>query len=81
MDDTHWLLAKYHNMFSLDPVELGCTYSMEHMIKVTVDTPFKEQFRQIPPPLVEEVQNHLWEMLEWALSGPARVPGAMQWCW
>ena len=23
------------------------------------DTPFKEQFRQIPPPLVEEVQNHL----------------------
>ena len=28
------------------------------------DTPFKEQFRQIPPPLVEEVQNHLQEMLE-----------------
>ena len=36
----------------------------EHMIKVTDDTPFKEQFRWIPPPLVEEVWNHLWEMLE-----------------
>ena len=36
------LLDKYHNMFSLDPVELGCTHSMEHMIKVSNDTPFKE---------------------------------------
>ena len=36
------LLAKYHDVFSLDPAELGCTHSMEHMIKVTDDTPFKE---------------------------------------
>ena len=51
-------------MFSLDPMELGFIHSSEHMIKVTNDTPFKEQFRWIPPPLVEEVQNHLREMLE-----------------
>ena len=36
------LLAKYHNMFLLDPAELGCTHYMEHTIKVTDDTPFKE---------------------------------------
>ena len=41
-DAAHWLLAKYHDVFSLDPVELGCTHSMEHMIKVMDDTPFKE---------------------------------------
>ena len=41
----HWLLAEYHDMFSLDPAELGCTNSMEHIIKVTDDTPFKERFR------------------------------------
>ena len=46
------LLAKYHNVFSLDPAELGCTHSMEHIVIVTDDTPFKERFRQIPPPLV-----------------------------
>ena len=50
--------------FSLEPAELGCTHSTKHTIRVTDDTPFKEQFRQIPPPLVEEVQNHLREMLE-----------------
>ena len=41
-DAAHWLLAKYHNVFSLDPAELGCTHSMEHMIKVMDETPFKE---------------------------------------
>ena len=45
VDATHQLLAKYHDIFSLDPTELGCTHSMEHTIKVTDDTPFKQQFR------------------------------------
>ena len=41
-DAACWLLAKYHDVFSLDPVELGCTHSTEHTIKVTDDIPFKE---------------------------------------
>ena len=45
VDAAHWLLAKYHDMFLLDPAELGCTHSTKHIIKVTDDTPFKEQFR------------------------------------
>ena len=70
------LLAKYHNVFSLDLAELGCTHSTEHTIKVTDDTPFKECFRQIPPPMVEEVRSHLKEMLE---SGAIR-PNQSAWC-
>ena len=58
-DATCQLLAKYHDIFSLDPTEMGCTHSMEQTIKVTDDTPFKEKFRWIHLPLVEEVQNHL----------------------
>ena len=49
------LLAKYHYVFSLDPLELGCTHSTEHMIKVMDDTPFKECFRWNSLPLFEEV--------------------------
>ena len=70
------LLAEYHNVFSLDPAELGCTHSMEHAIKVTDDTSFKEQFRRIPLLLVEEVQNHLLEMLE----SVAIRPSQSAWC-
>ena len=71
-DTAHWLLAKYHDMFSLDPAELGCTHSTEHIIKVTENTPFKEWFRQIPPPMVEEVRNHLKEMLETGAIRPSQ---------
>ena len=75
-DSAQWLLAKYHDVFSLEPAELGCTHSTEHIIKVTDDTSFKEQFRWIPPPLVEEVCNHLREMLE---SGTI-LPSQSAWC-
>ena len=47
-DSTHQLLVKYHDVFSLEPAELACTHNphtTEHTIKVTDDTPFKEQFR------------------------------------
>ena len=66
------LLAKYHDIFSLDPAELGCTHMTEHSIKVTDDTPFKEQFRWIPPLMVEEVRNHLREMMESGAIRPSQ---------
>ena len=71
------LLAKYHNVFLLEHMELGCTHSTEHTIKVTDDTPFKEQFRWIPLPLVEEVGNHLREMLESGAIQPSQSACAM----
>ena len=70
------LLAKYHHVFSLEPGDLGCTHSTKHMITVTDDIPCKEQFRQIPLLLVEEVWSHLREMLE---SG-AIQPSQSAWC-
>ena len=75
-DDACQHLANYHDVFSLDPAELGCTHSLERMIKVMDDTPFKEQLRWIPPLLVEEVWNHLQQMLE---SGAIR-PSQNTWC-
>ena len=71
-DAACWLLAEYHELFSLDPAELGCTHSMEHMIKVMDDTPFKEWFWWIPLLLVKEVQNHLQEMLESGAIQPSQ---------
>ena len=53
VDSAHSLLAEYHNIFSSEPCELSCIHLTEHMIKVTDDAPFKEQFRQIALLLVE----------------------------
>ena len=41
VEKAHRLLAKYHDVFSLDPMELGCTHSTKHTIKVTDDTPIQ----------------------------------------
>ena len=40
-DSAHSLLAEYHDIFSLEPSELGCTHSNKHVIKVTDDVLLK----------------------------------------
>ena len=41
-DSAQSLLAEYHDVFLLQPSELGCTHSTKHVIKVADDTPFTE---------------------------------------
>ena len=53
------MLMKHHNIFLLEPNEIGCTDAAEHIIELLDMEPFKERFRHIAPPLVEEVREHL----------------------
>ena len=46
---------EHHNIFSLDKNEMGCTDAAEHIIKLLDEEPFKERFRRIAPPLLDEV--------------------------
>ena len=58
------LLTEYHDLFALDDLELGKTSLVEHSIKLTNDTPFKERYQRIPPHQYKEVKKHLKEMME-----------------
>ena len=62
--DIQVLQAQYHDIFSLEPGKLGCTDLIKHEFRVVDDEPFKERFRRIPPPMVDEVHAHMKEMLE-----------------
>ena len=53
------LVLAYHDVFALESNELGCTSAIEHEIHIENDEPFKERFRHIPPPLLEEVRAYL----------------------
>ena len=53
------LVLAYHDVFTLESHELGCTSTIEHEIHIKNDEPFKEWFRCIPPPLLEEVHASL----------------------
>ena len=70
------LLLSYHDAFALEPDELGCTSAIEHEICLSDDEPFKECFRRIPPPLLEEVHASLRDMLEAGTIQPSQSP----WC-
>ena len=58
------LVLAYHDVFTLESNELGCTSAIEHEIHIKNGKPFKEQFQHIPPPLLEEVCTSLQDMLE-----------------
>ena len=70
------MLMEHHNIFSLEGNEIGCTDAAEHVIKLLDMEPFKERFRRIAPPLVEEVWEHLQEMLDGGTIWPFQSP----WC-
>ena len=47
---------------------------VEHEIRITDSEPFKEQFRCIPLPLLEEVRTLLWDMLDAGAIHPSQLP-------
>ena len=61
---TRELVLAYHDVFTLENNELGCTSAIEHEIRIENDKPFKEWFWHIPLPLLEEVHASIRDMLE-----------------
>ena len=57
-------LAKWQDVFSKSPTDLCCTNLVEHEIHLDNEQPFKEPYRRIPPALIQEVREHLKEILE-----------------
>ena len=62
--DVNSLLCKWQSIFALHDLDLGKTSKVKHHIRLTDETPFKEKYRNIPPALVNEVRQHLQEMLD-----------------
>ena len=70
------LVLAYHDIFTLEGNELGCTSAIEHEICIENMEPFKEWFQHVPPPLLEEVHASLQDMLEAGAICPSQSP----WC-
>ena len=74
------MLAEYHDIFSLESWELGCTDLAKHDIRVVDDEPFKERLWRIPPLMLDEVHALVKEMLEVGTIHPVKAHCVMQLC-
>ena len=68
------ILNKWQNIFSKCPTDLGCTNLVEHEIHLENEDPFKDPYRHIPPSLIQEVREHLNEMIEAGAIRPSKSP-------
>ena len=77
-EKAHGLLKEYHDIFFLEKQDMGHTKAAEHKIvlKDPETPPFKEWFRRIPPPQLDEVRKHLKLMLDAGVIRPSNSP----WC-
>ena len=77
-EKAHGLLHEYHNIFSLEKHDRGHTNATKHktVFKDPDTPPFKEWFRRIPPPQLDEVREHLKLMLDAGVVWPSNSP----WC-
>ena len=60
----HNFLSQWQPIFSQGPTDLGHTDLVQHNINLEDDKPFKEPYRNIPSALIQEVREHLREMIE-----------------
>ena len=51
------LITEFGFLFALEALELGGTSIVKHSIKFADETPFKENYRRVPPHQSEEVKN------------------------
>ena len=77
-EKAHSLLKEYHDISSLEKHDMGHTNATKHKIVLKdPDTPlFKEHFRRIPPPQLNEVR----ELLKLMLDAGVIQPSNSLWC-
>ena len=58
------LLLKWEHLFAHSDLDLGKTALIKQKIRLTEQTPFKEQYQQIPPHRYDDMRAHIQEMLD-----------------
>ena len=57
------VLSRHRAAFSEEDLDIGCTSTVRHSIKLSDDTPFRQKSRRIPPADFEDARRHIEELL------------------
>ena len=70
------LCEKNKDVFAWTDDQLGCTSLIRHRITLTTDTPIRQGYRRIPPSQLQEVRDHLDDLLARDVIVPSSSPYA-----
>ena len=70
------LLLKYSHVFSQSEDDLGHTTTMKHHIILEDNIPVKQPYRPIPPSQIEEVRQHITDLLNTGVIEESQSPYA-----
>ena len=68
------LLEKHKGIFSTSDLDIGMYNHIKHRIDLTTDIPFKQKHRRIPPHMIEEVRQHIEQLLATGVIRPSKSP-------
>ena len=57
------MLDHNKDIFSTSDTDIGHSNRVQHKIHLDDNTPFKQRHRRIPPSMIEEVRNHIQQLL------------------
>lgn len=58
------LLMDYKDILSTGDGDIGHNQSVQHRIELNNEIPFKQGYRKIPPSMIDEVRDHLQQLLK-----------------
>ncbi len=67
-------MSKWKEVFSHEPTDLCNTDVTKYQMNLTDTKPFKEIYSRIPPALIEEVREHVAEILQTVAIRQPRSP-------
>ena len=70
------ILIKHQDIFSKDDTDIGHCDKIKHRIDLTDEVPFKQPHRRIPPSMIEEVRQHLEQLLASGVIQKSKSPWA-----
>ena len=68
------LLKNHKDIFSVSDIDIGICNKIKHRIDLMTDIPFKQRHRRIPPSMIEEVRQHIEQLLAAGVIRPSKSP-------
>ena len=70
------LIRKYADCFAWSDTQLGYTDRVQHEIVLTEERPIAQPYRRIPPAALDEVRQHIEDLLQREVIQPSSSPWA-----